>query len=245
MSNEHKPSPGLECRHLTARYGVLTACRDVELQVAPGEILALMGPNGAGKTSLVGAMNGTVTGSGEVRVAGVELGAMPAHVRARNGLASVPDNRGLFPTMSIGDNIALGGRLAPRAERADAIERAVARFPFMRQRWSTPAGALSGGEQQMVAIAKCLAGNPRAILLDEPSQGLAPIIVSQLGDTLNSLKATSIAVLLVEQNHGLVMRTADRYVLMLSGRIRKHGGREDLRDRDALAAAYFAEEQTV
>jgi len=233
---------GLVCRNLTARYGVLTACRDIDLEVHPGEILAVMGPNGAGKTSLVGALNGTVSASGDVSLASTELARLPAHLRVRHGLASVPDNRGLFPAMSIGENIALGGRMAARQDRADAIERAVSRFPFMRKRWGTPAGSLSGGEQQMVAIAKCLAGNPRAILLDEPSQGLAPIIVHQLGETLNSLKGTSIAVLLVEQHHGLVRQAADRFVLMLSGRVRQRGTRAELQDRDAIAAAYFADE---
>jgi branched-chain amino acid transport system ATP-binding protein len=231
--------PSLICREVGARYGLLEACRNISLQVNPGEIVALIGPNGAGKTSFIGALNGTVSGSGEALLNGHNLMGMATHRRSRAGLATVPEGRGLFPTLTIGENLALGARLAPSTERAAAIEEAAGRFGFIRERWNTAAGSLSGGEQQMVAVAKCLAGRPTVLLLDEPSQGLAPIIVGELAEALNGLRTTGLAILLVEQNQTLVSITADRFVLLASGQIVSQGGRAELADRERMATAYF------
>jgi len=231
---------GLACRGLSARHGSLVVCRDIEIAVKPGEIMALIGPNGAGKTSLVGAINGTVASAGEIQLAGLSLARQPAHMRSRMGLATVPDNRGLFPTLSVAENMRLGVNLVLKAERQNAIEAAVERFPVIRQRWSTLAGALSGGEQQMLAIAKALTSRPKALLLDEPSQGLAPLIVDELARVLERLRNEGLPILLVEQNHGLVQRIADRFLILVGGRAQLEGVPADLDDRERIANVFLS-----
>ncbi len=238
------PDPeGLHVRGLHARYGVLTVCRDITFSIAPGEVLALVGPNGAGKTSLIGAIAGVVASSGTVQLGDIDLSRVAAHRRSGFGVATVPDNRGLFPTMTIGENIRLGAQLVRKAERSAAIDAAIAPFAFLRARWETLAGSLSGGEQQMLAVAKCLAGKPRAILLDEPSQGLAPIIVDQMVGVIETLRKSGLSVLLAEQNHGLVQNAAQRFLVLLGGRIVFSGPIDEFADRDRIARLFLQHKQ--
>jgi branched-chain amino acid transport system ATP-binding protein len=233
-------SPGLECNAVYAMYGSLTACRDVTLSVRPGEVVGLIGPNGAGKTSLVGAISGLVASRGAVSLGGGRLDAHPAHRRAQSGLATVPDTRGLFAPFSVAENIKLGAQWVAKQERNAAVDRAVTLFPFLRDRWSATAGSLSGGEQQMLAIAKSLASLPLALVLDEPSQGLAPVIVEKLAHAIAELRKANLPVLLVEQNHSLVEATVDRFAVMVSGRIVLEEPKAGLADHDRLARLFLA-----
>lgn len=230
---------GLVVTSMSARYGSLTVCNDVSLSVRPGELLALIGPNGAGKTSLVGAMNGTVSGSGQVTLDGHRLDVLASWRRVGIGLTTVPDGRGLFPSLSVADNLRLGALLTEKSKRAQATADALDLFPFLKSRWNDAAGALSGGQQQMLAIAKCMACSPRVLLLDEPTQGLAPIIVDELAEVLRKLRDRGLPILLVEQNHHLVESVADRFIVLVGGKIVLEGGNADLADRDRIASLYL------
>lgn len=230
---------GLVVTGMSARYGSLTVCNDVSLSVRPGELLALIGPNGAGKTSLVGAMNGTVGGSGQVTLDGHRLDVLASWRRVGIGLTTVPDGRGLFPSLSVADNLRLGALLTEKSKRAQATADALDLFPFLKSRWNDAAGALSGGQQQMLAIAKCMACSPRVLLLDEPTQGLAPIIVDELAEVLRKLRDRGLPILLVEQNHHLVESVADRFIVLVGGKIVLEGGNADLADRDRIASLYL------
>ena len=237
----HNPdeNKGLVCKNVFAQYGKLVVCRDISLVVAPGELLGVVGPNGAGKTSLVGAINGTVSSRGSIMLGDCDLGGKPGHQRQRHGLATVPDDRGLFPPLTVAENIRLGAQYVAKAERADAIEEAVERFPFLKKRMSTNAGSLSGGEQQMLAVAKNLAGKPKALLLDEPSQGLAPIIIDELVKVFSELRNSGLPIMLVEQNHGLVERVATRIAVVVGGSIALEAGPSALSDRDNIAKLFL------
>jgi branched-chain amino acid transport system ATP-binding protein len=237
--SKHEGMSALSVHELSASYGSLVVCRGISLEVRPGEVVAVIGPNGAGKTSFIGALGGAVASQGEVMLGDSRLTGKPIHQRTRLGLATVPDNRGLFPPLTVAENIRLGAMFAPRACRAELCDRALSYFPFLKDRGSTPAGSLSGGQQQMLAIAKCLAGDPRALLLDEPSQGLAPIILDEIVKVVGELKARGMPVLLVEQNYGLVERTADRFAVMVGGRFVMTGGKCELADRERIGRLFL------
>jgi branched-chain amino acid transport system ATP-binding protein len=228
----------LRCSNVSARYGSHIVCHGISVAASPGEIVALLGPNGAGKSTFVGAISGTVASAGQVTLGQTRLEGKAPHTRARMGLATIPDSRGLFGSLTVAENIRLGARLAPRAERGLAVDEAVSLFPILRMRWSSPAGAMSGGEQQMLAIAKCLVGRPGALVLDEPTQGLAPVIVDEVGQLLVRLKE-KLPILLIEQNLGMVEKIADRFSVMASGRIVLDGTRDALRDRGRILRAFI------
>ncbi len=235
----------LAARNLSASYGSLVVCRNISLDVRPGEVVALIGPNGAGKTSFIGALAGAVSSQGEITLGATKLDGRPVHERTRLGLATVPDNRGLFAPLTVAENLRLGSLFVPRQRRDEVMERAMFSFAFLKERRSTLAGSLSGGQQQMLAIAKCLAGDPRAMLLDEPSQGLAPIILDEIVKVIAALKARGMPVLLVEQNYGLVERTADRFLVMVGGRIVMTGGKSELADRDRIGRLFLERRRTT
>ena len=235
----------LVVRGLSASYGSLVVCRDISIEVKPGEVVALIGPNGAGKTSFIGALTGAVSAKGDVTLGATRLDGRPIHQRTRLGLATVPDNRGLFAPLTVAENIRLGSMFVARQRRDEVVARAVSTFAFLKERSSTLAGSLSGGQQQMLAIAKCLAGDPRVLLLDEPSQGLAPIILDEIVKVIAELKARRLPVLLVEQNYGLVERTADRFAVMVGGRIVMTGGKADLADRDRIGRLFLERRRTT
>ena len=229
---------GLKVEGLSARYGRIEVCRSVSFTVDDGEFLVVLGPNGAGKSSLLGALAGRVQGDGEILVNGQSLRLRPARRRARMGIALVPEGRrNLFSPLTVEENLRLGLRLLPKAEHAAMRGSLDAMFPILAQRLHQPAGLLSGGEQQMLAIAVALARRPSVLLLDEPSQGLAPLILEQLVHVIGALRALRVSVVLAEQNHQFAARLADRYLVLQGGEIVGGGSGDELNDRERAAAA--------
>ncbi len=216
---------------------------DFNLQLSAGEVVALLGPNGAGKSTVVDAISGFAEKrGGTVRFGGVEVTNHPPHKLARRGLIQVSQDRDLFPDMTVRDNLELGAE-ALRGRRSEEfpIEKILDIFPVLRERSSQRAGSLSGGEQQMLAIGRALAGAPRLLLLDEPSTGLAPVVVDQMGLLLRKLTGTGLTLVLVEQNVGIALDLCDRFVVLKRGRIVFDGLRSELGDapREFLAKLYM------
>jgi branched-chain amino acid transport system ATP-binding protein len=227
---------------LEVRYGAVRAVRGLSLTVAPGEIVGLIGPNGAGKSSTLHAIMGAApVAAGDVRLAGVSLvGRRPEDV-ARSGIALVPEGRRIFGQLSVEENLRLG--LAGRRSQdgaAAALSRAYELFPVVHEFRGRTAGALSGGQQQQLAIARALVAEPDVLLLDEPSLGLAPRIVDVVFDALAAIRESGLAVLLVEQRAQRTVALADRCHVLSNGELRLTLGKEDAADTEKLVAAYFA-----
>ena len=210
----------LEVRGLAAGYGRARVLFDVQLAADHGEIVALVGPNGAGKSTLLKAVMGLVRPlSGEVRFAGRRIDGLEPYEIARLGLGYVPEDRRIFTDLTVAENLAVG-RQPPRPETpAWTDERLFALFPALAALHGRAGGRMSGGEQQMLCIARTLAGNPKAILLDEPSEGLAPVMVAQVAQAIGELKRAGVVVLLAEQNARFTGRLADRSYRLEKGRI--------------------------
>ena len=211
----------LEIRHLEAGYGRAQVLFGVALEVAAGEVLALLGRNGAGKSTTLKAVMGLLPRSaGEVRFGGRRIDGLEPHEIARLGLGYVPEERRIFADLTVAENLEVG-RQPPRGDAPQWDDaRLLALFPALGPMLRRRAGSLSGGEQQMLCIARTLAGHPRAILLDEPSEGLAPVVVDQVAKAILQLKAAGVAVLLAEQNRAFTRRVADRSCTLEPGRIR-------------------------
>ena len=227
---------------IEVRYGVVAAVRGVSFEVRPGEIVGLIGPNGAGKSSTLHAIMGAapVTG-GDVRLGGASLLRRSSEDVARRGIALVPEGRRIFAELSVEENLRLG--LAARRSRGDpaaVLDRAYELFPIVEEFRRRPAGALSGGQQQQLAIARALVAEPDVLMLDEPSLGLAPRIVDVVFDALAAIRESGLAVLLVEQRAQRTVALADRCHVLANGELRLTLGREDAADTDTLVAAYFA-----
>jgi branched-chain amino acid transport system ATP-binding protein len=230
----------MTCRGVSARYNRITVVNDVALQLRGGEMLAVLGPNGAGKSSLLGAIAGVVNGAGEIRLNGIDVGTMLPHKRAAHGLAFVPERRGnVFPSMSVAENVEIGLRLLPPSERAAQRDLILRMFPILGERSAVTAGLLSGGEQQMLAIGMALGRRPRYLVLDEPTQGLAPAVFDILVDVFDTLKHSGLGLLLAEQNLAFAARTADRYMVLSHGEVTRVGGKEDLSNPEQLAEAFL------
>lgn len=228
----------LTVKSLGARYGRIVVCRGIDLDVARGEVLVLLGPNGAGKSSTLGAIAGSVASSGEIDVDGNALQGLAASRRARMGLSLVPEGRrNLFGTLSVAENMQIGARLLPSAQRGAVLAELYETFPILAQRRGQEAAMLSGGEQQLLAIAVAIARRPSVLLLDEPSQGLAPVALDHLVEAIDALRTKGLAVLLAEQNHAFAARLGDRYVALRGGEVVARGDREQLADRDLAASA--------
>ena len=227
---------------LEVRYGVVAAVRGVSFEVRPGEIVGLIGPNGAGKSSTLHAIMGAApVTSGDVRLGGTSLLRRRSEDVARRGIALVPEGRRIFAELSVEENLRLG--LAARRSRRDpaaVLDRAYELFPIVEEFRRRPAGALSGGQQQQLAIARALVAEPDVLMLDEPSLGLAPRIVDVVFDALAAIRESGLAVLLVEQRAQRTVALADRCHVLANGELRLTLGREDAADTDALVAAYFA-----
>jgi len=210
----------LEVRGLSAGYGRARVLFDIDLAADRGEVVALIGRNGAGKTTTLKAIMGLVPPlAGELRFDGARIGGREPHEIARLGLGYVPEDRRIFTDLTVAENLAVG-RQPPRAGApAWTIERLLALFPALSKMLERPGGRMSGGEQQMLCIARTLAGNPKAILLDEPSEGLAPLIVEQVARVILELKRSGVAVLLAEQNARFTERVADRGYTLEKGQI--------------------------
>jgi branched-chain amino acid transport system ATP-binding protein len=214
----------LSIEHLRSGYGRIEALHGVSLEVRAGEIVALLGANGAGKTTLLRTISGVQPATaGEIRFEGVRIDRMPAHRRVPLGIAQVPEGRQLFTPLSVEDNLRLGAWTRTSADIGTELARIFAMFPMLDALRHTAAGALSGGQQQMLAIGRALMSKPRLIQLDEPSMGLAPILVDQILAVVAELKKSGMTVLLVEQNAGAALAIADRGYVIETGRITVSG----------------------
>jgi len=240
--------PVLEARDLRVAYGGNIALDIPHLAIAPGELVGVVGANGAGKSTLVNALLGWSRGaprvSGSVQLDGEEIGALPPHSRVRRGLTLVPEGGAVFMRLTVADNIAAASAPASSGRRGHDEEEIYALFPRLRERLHHAASALSGGERQMLAIARALRLGPRVLLLDEPSIGLAPRLVVDVLRTVRGLVDENLSVLLVEQNVRAAIEVVDRLILLERGRILAQGPAAAMRDDPRILAAYLGEAVT-
>jgi branched-chain amino acid transport system ATP-binding protein len=231
----------LQVESLVVRYGPIVAVREVSLHVEQGEIVALLGANGAGKSSFLNAVAGLVPpASGRVIFKGEEIQRLAPEQIVRRGIALTPEGRRVFPRLSVADNLRLGA--VPQRDRAaveNARERVFDLFPVIRERLTQAGGTLSGGEQQMLAIGRSLMARPELLLLDEPSLGLAPILVDQIFGLLQRLREEGTTILLVEQNVHRALETADRAYVLANGAIEREGPAAELRASAEIERAYL------
>lgn len=230
----------LEVSKLSAGYGTLNVLRDIDFVVPEGAIVALLGANGAGKTTTLRAISGMLPQSGELRLGGKHFDNLSAAQRQRSGIAHVPQGRGTFVDFTVEENLALGGYCLPQTQVRSGIERWYALFPRLSERRHQVAGSLSGGEQQMLAIARALMSRPRILMCDEPSLGLAPAITQEVFATLRRLNVEDgMTILLVEQNANLTLQIAHYAYVIESGRIELEGSVQELRKNDQIRNAYL------
>jgi branched-chain amino acid transport system ATP-binding protein len=228
----------LEVADVHAGYGDAAVVQGVSLRVPDGRIAAVLGRNGVGKTTLVRAVAGlTPPRRGRVVLDGVDLAGLPPHAIARRGVSLVPQGRRLFPSLDVREHLVIGAR--PGAGRGWTVDRVLALFPRLRERLGHRGRELSGGEQGMVACGRALVGNPRIVLMDEPSEGLAPLLVRELGRILGDLRREGTSILLVEQNLAFALRVADHVYLMSKGRIVHECAPDELRRDPATKARYL------
>ncbi len=213
---------------------------NIRVRVAPGSLVSVIGSNGAGKSTLLGSIFGFVPHArGQVRLAGQELVGLDPHEIARAGVRMVPENRGTLVSLSVLDNLQLGGLGLAKHAIAERMERQLQRFPRLKERLHQRAGMLSGGEQQMLAIARALMANPSVLLLDEPSQGLAPVVVEQIFELLAGLRGSDIMILLVEQDVGLSLEISDHAYVIEKGRVSQEGSGKALLDDPQVREAFL------
>jgi branched-chain amino acid transport system ATP-binding protein len=231
----------LEVAGLSADYGSFRALFEVSLSVEAGETVGVIGPNGAGKTTLMRVVSGLLAPqSGELAFEGRSLAGLKAHRIVETGIAHVPENRRLFPRLSVEENLRMGAYLpSARASFAERLGWAYDHFPRLRERRNQLAGTLSGGEQQMCAIARALMSKPRLLLLDEPSAGLAPLVVQQVFDLVRQIATEGFTVLIVEQNVQQVLDLVDRAYLLEVGRIALAGTADELKQSDVIRRSYL------
>ncbi|WP_408669028.1 ABC transporter ATP-binding protein [Jatrophihabitans sp.] len=232
----------LQVDDIEVRYGAIRALKGISFEVNEGEVVALLGANGAGKTTTQKTVSGMLSPSlGQIRFDGERIDGIPAHKLISMGICHVPEGRRVFPRMTVHENLEMG---AFRFKRPDTqvFEHVLELFPRLRERIKQPAGTLSGGEQQMLAIGRALMGKPRLLLLDEPSMGLAPLIVKQIFDIVREINTSGVTVLIVEQNAAQALGLANRGYVLETGELVLSGtGRELLAD-DRVRAAYLGEE---
>jgi branched-chain amino acid transport system ATP-binding protein len=235
----------LSIKNLEAGYGKVKVLHGISIEVPKGQVITLIGSNGAGKTTTMRAITGMIKPSaGEVVLSGKHIGGADSHTIARLGLAHSPEGRRVFTNMTVTDNLLLGAfpRLTgsrPKGEVKADLERALEMFPRLKERRNQLSGTLSGGEQQMLAMARAAMLNPEVILLDEPSMGLAPILVEEVFRIISSLKARGVTMLLVEQFAAAALNVADYGYVLENGRIATHGPADQLKDDPAVKAAYL------
>jgi branched-chain amino acid transport system ATP-binding protein len=231
----------LEAKHIRVSYGAAPAIVDVSLEVSPGDLVVVVGPNGAGKTTLINALAGLhPIDSGSLRMDGRDISRLSAHRYCDEGIALVPEGRRLFTGLSVKENLELGSyRAGARARRSESMKEVCAIFPVLEERLSAPAGTLSGGQQQMLAIARALMARPRLLLLDEPSLGLAPAIVLEMFRAIRDINARGVAVLLVEQNVASALEIARRAYVLEEGCIAAQGAPRELAAQPHIQRAYL------
>ena len=233
----------LEVRGLTVSYGGINAVKGIDLDVRDGELVTLIGANGAGKTTTLKALAGLIRpAAGRIHYNGGDITARPAFALVREGLALVPEGRGIFGLLTVEENLAMGAySRTDRARVAADFDRIYAVFPRLAERRSQRAGTLSGGEQQMLAIGRALMSRPKLLLLDEPSMGLAPIMVQKIFETIRAVAQEGVTLLLVEQNAKLALETCDRGYVMESGVIALADTAARLLDNPKVRQAYLGE----
>jgi len=233
----------LEVKGLEVRYGGIRAVKGIDLTVDEGELVCLIGANGAGKSSTLRAIAGLIAGPpGAVRFAGRDLAGTRAFERARQGLVMVPEGRGVFPQLTVDENLAMGAYARTDRQIPSDRERMHGLFPRLRERRAQTGGTLSGGEQQMLAIARALMSRPKLLLLDEPSMGLAPIVVQRIFEVVREIAAGGVTVLLVEQNARLALEIAARAYVMESGAITLSGPAREIANDPKVVTAYLGGE---
>lgn len=230
----------LEVKNIKVYYGNINAIKDISFEVNEGEIVTLIGANGAGKSSILNTVAGLIKPkSGEIIFDGQGIIGIPAHKIVSKGMALCPEGRRIFQQLSVKENLEMGSYTRPVNEVSESIEKVYELFPRLKERYKQIAGTLSGGEQQMLAMGRALMSKPRLMMLDEPSMGLAPILVEQIFDIIKNLHKSGTTILLVEQNAQMALSIADRGYVMETGRIVTGGtGKELLRD-DAVKKAYL------
>jgi branched-chain amino acid transport system ATP-binding protein len=230
----------LEAQGLTSHYGRIPALKGIDLRIEPGELVALVGATGAGKTTLLRVLSGVQrVSAGRVWFEGEDITAARPDRRVRLGIAQVPEGRQVFGPLSVEDNLALGAYLRPRAEARRALGGVYERFPALAERRRSPAGMLSGGQQQMLAIGRALMAAPRLLLLDEPSMGLAPRLVEEIFRAIRWLRESGTTIFLVDQNARAALAIADRGYVLETGRIVLAGAGAELAANEAVKRAYL------
>ena len=230
----------LRVESLDVFYGDVQALDGVSLDIEEGAIVAIVGANGAGKTTLIRALAGMLRARGRITFRGIDISNWPSHRVCDLGIGQVAEGRQVFPTLTVEENLDMGAMLPrARADRAKNRERAFALFPVLAERARQAAGTLSGGEQQMLAIARCLMGAPQLIMFDEPSLGLSPVIVRNLLDTIRDLNREGLTCLLVEQNVALSLKLASRAYVLENGRVTLTGSGNELLADDRVRSAYL------
>jgi branched-chain amino acid transport system ATP-binding protein len=239
----HAAAPELlEVVDLEVRYGAIRAIKGISFQVGEGEIVALLGANGAGKTTTQKTISGMLRPSaGRITFLGQRIDGVPAHELIRLGICHAPEGRHVFPRMTVAENLDMGAFRFKKIDQAD-LDRVLELFPRLQERYRQVAGTLSGGEQQMLAIGRALMGKPRLLLLDEPSMGLAPMVVAQIFDIVREINESGVTVLLVEQNAAQALALADRGYVLETGELVLHGTGSELLADDRVRAAYLGEE---
>jgi len=243
MSNGNGSEPLLIVEGLRVAYGGIQAVRGITFHINPGETVALIGANGAGKTSTLKALARMLDAAGgSVRYQGKEISRLPSHHLVREGIALVPEGRGVFPRLTIAENLAMGAFCRDdKAEIARDTEHVYGLFPRLKEREAQLAGTLSGGEQQMLAIGRALMGRPKLLLLDEPSMGLAPIMVQKIFEVVRTVAAEGMTILLIEQNAKLALETSQRGYVMESGEITLTDDAAKLLHNPKVREAYLGE----
>ena len=229
----------LQVDNINVYYGSIHAVKDVSFHVEPGEVVTLIGANGAGKSTTLNTVAGLLhSRTGNVRFLGEELRHVPGHKLVGRGMALVPEGRRIFQHMTVQENLDMGGYCRSGDKSAD-IESVFERFPRLKERRKQVAGTLSGGEQQMLAMGRALMSHPKLLMLDEPSMGLAPLLVEQIFDIIRQLHADGTTILLVEQNAQAALAVADRGYVLETGRIVTEGAGAELLESDAIRKAYL------
>jgi branched-chain amino acid transport system ATP-binding protein len=232
----------LEVENLSVHYGAIRALKGISFRVAAAEVVALIGANGAGKSTALRTLSGLICPSGgSIRLAGREIGGLPAHEVVRAGIAHVPEGRAIFTNLTVRENLELAGyvRRRDRSALEKARQRVFRLFPRLKERLNQPGATLSGGEQQMLAFARALMTGGRLLLMDEPSMGLAPVLVEDIFEVIREVKAEGATILLVEQNAYQALGVADRAYVLETGQIALEGPAEELRDSAEVKRAYL------
>ncbi|KAA3653100.1 MAG: ABC transporter ATP-binding protein [Proteobacteria bacterium] len=236
-------SPLLQLDDIKIAYGGIQAVKGVSLELYKGEMVCLIGANGAGKTTTLNAISGTLgLAGGTISYDGDNIGALPTHKRLRKGIALVPEGRGIFTRLTVEENLRMGAYIRNDAAGIEAdLERVYTMLPRVKERLAQVAGTLSGGEQQMVAIGRALLSRPKLLLLDEPSMGLAPLVVEKIFEVVQTVKDEGVTILLVEQNANLALEFAQRGYVMESGKLTLTGSGKELLADPKVRAAYLGE----